>query len=55
VPFHTDAIPWLGELNVGTTVELTRTASLYANVDYSFDFNGRFQGFASKLGLRFNW
>ena len=55
VPFHTNAIPWLGELNLGTTVELTRTASVYADADYSFDFNGRFQGFAGKLGLRFNW
>ena len=55
VPFHPNSESWLGELNLGTTVELSRTASLYANGDYSFDFNGHFQGLAGKLGLRFNW
>jgi outer membrane autotransporter protein len=55
VPFHPNSESWLGELNLGTTVELSRTASLYANADYSFDFHGRFQGLAGKVGFRFNW
>ena len=55
VDFNGDPIEWWGQINLGVTWQMTRTASIYANVGYDFDFEGKFQGYDGTLGLRLNW
>jgi outer membrane autotransporter protein len=55
VGFQPDAINWWAQINVGMTLQMTRTSSLYANAGYDFDFNGRYRGYDGKVGLRVNW
>ncbi|MDA8490031.1 autotransporter outer membrane beta-barrel domain-containing protein [Kluyvera sp. Awk 3] len=43
------------ELGGGFTGDITKNASLYADMKYQHDFEGNMHGFAGNLGVRVNW
>jgi outer membrane autotransporter protein len=55
VPFHPDPLEWWGQVDIGTDVAMSPSASLYANAGYDFDFDGRYKGYDAKAGVRWTW
>jgi fibronectin-binding autotransporter adhesin len=55
VPISADLTGSWAEVGVGMTWQVASTLYLYADVDYSFDFDGEDSAWNSRLGLRMNW
>lgn len=55
VPFAVDMGGSWGEVGIGGTWQVTQTGYLYADIDYSWSFNGDETAWNGKLGMRWNW
>ncbi|WP_102100625.1 autotransporter outer membrane beta-barrel domain-containing protein [Stenotrophomonas rhizophila] len=55
VPFAVDMGGSWAEIGIGGTWQLTQTGYLYADVDYSWSFDGDETAWNGKVGMRWNW
>jgi outer membrane autotransporter protein len=55
IPFRSDISGSWAEFNAGTSVQLTRTMSVFANGSYQFGLDGRSEAWDAKVGGRINW
>ena len=55
VPFAVDMGGSWGEVGIGGTWQVTQTGYLFADLDYSWSFNGDENAWNGKLGMRWNW
>jgi len=55
VPFAVDMGGSWGEVGIGGTWQVTQTGYLYADLDYSWSFNGDETAWNGKVGMRWNW
>lgn len=55
VKFNQDYSDQWYEVGGGFTGDITKNASLYADMKYQHDFEGNMHGFAGNLGIRVNW
>ncbi|WP_184997091.1 autotransporter outer membrane beta-barrel domain-containing protein [Stenotrophomonas rhizophila] len=55
VPFAVDMGGSWGEVGIGGTWQVTQTGYLYADLDYSWSFDGDETAWNGKVGMRWNW
>lgn len=55
VPFQVDLGGSWAELGIGGTWQVSRTGYFYADIDYSWSFNGQDTSWNGKAGMRWNW
>lgn len=55
VPFTADLGDSWGEVGLGGTWQVADTGYLFADVDYTWSFNGDETSWNSKVGMRWNW
>lgn len=55
VPFTADLGDSWGEVGLGGTWQVSDTGYLFADVDYTWSFNGDETSWNSKVGMRWNW
>jgi len=55
VPFVADLGDTWGEFGVGGTWQVSATGYLYADIDYTWSFDGEETSWNGKVGMRWNW